>query len=393
MLKTIHKIPGFSTDIYKECLSSTKAKLNAISWIVLVTAILSASFMGIAFIILFDNFLLAISFSVIWWFFIIGFDRIIILGNVTKKLNIAIRVFAALVFALLHSFVVDSLIFSTEIEDLAKLKVDEKKEVIQKKYDNQINQNQNLILNYNQSLDKKNKSINAADSTYLRETDGTGGSGEKGEGRLAEIKKEVAAKKAKRLQPSIDMDSKAINDHNAVISQLKLEKTIELKAIDDEPLSLGLLTRTELLHEIVAKGSTSTKVFALTWFLLITLIECLPLIAKHSVDLKEYYEIYDMKMKCNYDEVNAKVQLESANRLSDLQSKFAVKQFEQTADIHISESEIALNKIKTIINQHTDACNYWFDKKVDLENKIKEEFPDLGQPLFERTKKKIAAMS
>jgi hypothetical protein len=388
-----HKIAGYCTDVFNKCSSSEQRKINSIDWVVIITAIFSAGFMILALDILFSNPVITIFTGLIWFFFIIGFDRTIILGNSTLKLNIGVRIFAALVFALLHSLIVDTVIFNSEIENLAKHKVFDSISSIKQSYKEQLAKKETLIKYYADSRTHKENAIKQVQDRYIEEADGTSGSLDPGIGGLTTMKREAYEDYKGRMLPTIAQDSLAAARLHSEIANLKTEEQKAIAKLENTPIHLGLLVRNELLHEVLSKSSFTTKLFAFVWFLVVVLIECLPLIAKHSISLDEYDFIDHNIKQQNLDQVNAVLQLETTQRLNKLQSNLTIEQLQTVSDEKIKASEIAINEIKKTIDLHEDACNYWFNKKVEVEKALKEEFDEIGQPLFESTKKKLVKLS
>lgn len=157
---------------------------------------------------------------------------------------------------------------------------------IRKAYQSALDFQQNEINRIRKEWMEKESAIAALQQSYLRETDGTGGSGKIGASTIAQIKKTTWLKNEddfltwkRQQQPLLDSSTERLQ---------RLEREISAKVNDfNAQQNDGFLTRIETLDKLMEKHPPIQNRYRLV-VLIIVLIELMPLLTKLLLPVKVY---------------------------------------------------------------------------------------------------------
>ncbi|MGN6491110.1 MAG: DUF4407 domain-containing protein [Agriterribacter sp.] len=272
--------------LMKDC-GPDKFRYSVIGYTVMATWIFATLAWGYFFSTLFNDILIVLPAALFFGFVILTIDRGLIAGlNSTggknKWLSLSLRLVLALTIGFFISQPVVLMLFEKDIN--AHLPVVKEKKIIaytkQIRDENEVElQNARAEINRIRNEQKaKEQEIQDLKNAYIRETDGTGGSGKIGEYTIARVKK-MAYLKAEE-----DMTTWKRNTQPALDSALLREKRTEASiqsgiAEFGKGLSDGFLTRIETLDDLMLTHPPVKYRYRLV-IMLIMMIELMPLLTK-----------------------------------------------------------------------------------------------------------------
>lgn len=272
--------------LMKDC-GPDRFRYTVIGYTVMATWIFATLAWGYFFSTLFDDILLILPAALFFGFVILTIDRGLIAGinsngGKNRWLSLSVRLVLALTIGFFLSQPVVLMLFKKDVD--AHLPVVKEKKTAA--YTQQIRQENALPLqDARAEIDRirneqKNREQEILDlkNAYIRETDGTGGSGKIGEYTIARVKK-MAYLKAEEDMISWKRTMQAPLD-SALAQEKKLETSIQARIDEFETgLSDGFLTRIETLDDLMLTHPPVQYRYRLV-IMLIMLIELMPLLTK-----------------------------------------------------------------------------------------------------------------
>lgn len=272
--------------LMKDC-GPDRFRYSVIGYTVMATWIFATLAWGYFFSTLFDDILIVLPAALFFGFVILAIDRGLIAGlnssgGKNRWLSLSLRLVLALTIGFFISQPVVLMLFEKDINGHLPI-VKEKKIAAytkQVRAENEIElQTARAEISRIRTEQKvKEQEILDLKNAYIRETDGTGGSGKIGEYTIARVKKMAYLKAEEDLvtwkrnvQPALD---------SALIREKKTEATIQSNITDFEKgLSDGFLTRIETLDDLMLTHPPVKYRYRLV-IMLIMMIELMPLLTK-----------------------------------------------------------------------------------------------------------------
>ncbi len=272
--------------LMKDC-GPDRFRYTVIGYTVMATWIFATLAWGYFFSTLFDDILIILPAAIFFGFVILTIDRGLIAGinsngGKNRWLSLSVRLVLALTIGFFLSQPVVLMLFKKDVD--AHLPVVKEKKIAA--YTKQIREENTIPLQEAKSEidrirnEQKNREQEILDlkNAYIRETDGTGGSGKIGEYTIARVKK-MAHLKAEEDMIAWKRTMQAPLD-SALAQEKKLENNIQARIGEFETgLSDGFLTRIETLDDLMLTHPPVKYRYRLV-IMLIMLIELMPLLTK-----------------------------------------------------------------------------------------------------------------
>ncbi len=285
---------GADTEVLENCSKSEQIKYVGIGGTVFFTAVMATIASSYALYTVFDNYIVAILFGLIWGLLIFNLDRFIV-GTIKKRDNkwseiwqATPRLLLAVIIAVVISKPLELKLFEKEID---RVLLEEKnnmtlanQEQIAQQYTPEITKLNNEITGLKEEINTKEAETNALYDTYISEAEGTAGTKILGKGPVYKEKREKHdASLAELSQLKIDNNEK-IKDKEAQITELMaLQKTQTSNAQPIIDNFDGLMARITALNKL----PWFTSFFI---FLLFLAVETSPIFAKIIAPKGEYDE-------------------------------------------------------------------------------------------------------
>ncbi|OJY95639.1 MAG: hypothetical protein BGP13_12440 [Sphingobacteriales bacterium 40-81] len=272
--------------LMKDC-GPDKFRYTVIGYTVMATWLFATLAWGYFFSTLFDDILIILPAAVFFGFVILTIDRGLIAGlnsngGKNKWLSLSLRLLLALTIGFFISQPVVLMLFEKDIN--AHLPVVKEKKIAA--YTKQVRDENAVILQQARAeIERirneqkvKEQEISDLKNAYIRETDGTGGSGKIGEYTIARVKKMAYLKSEEDLiawkrgvQPALD---------SALAKEKATEAVIQQRIAEfDKGLTDGFLTRIETLDDLMIVHPPVKYRYRLV-IMLIMMIELMPLLTK-----------------------------------------------------------------------------------------------------------------
>lgn len=282
--------------VLKEC-PSDQERYRITGLAVLVTWLFATLAWGYFFSTVTDDTLVVIGLALFFGFAILCIDRLLLSAmsrNYGKKkwLPVFFRLALAVTIGLFISQPVVLMLFKKDVLSQLEISKQRKLEEFRKKeaameagtqatWDNELKR-------WQQQLEEKEAQVKTYKDAYIRETDGTGGSGKIGAAAIAQVKKTEYLKAEEEL---ILLRRTLAPQQAARLAALDtLRQTREGRAkVYSSQLSDGFLAQTEALQELTDHHPALQARYRLIVFL-ITLIEILPMLSKLLMPPGEYDE-------------------------------------------------------------------------------------------------------
>ncbi|MFT3704532.1 MAG: DUF4407 domain-containing protein [Agriterribacter sp.] len=273
-------------ELMKDC-GPDRFRYSVIGYTVMATWLFATLAWGYFFSTLFDDSLIIIPAALFFGFVILTIDRGLLAGlNSTggknKWLSLSLRLLLALTIGFFISQPVVLMLFEKDIN--AHMPVVKEKKITA--YTKQVRDENAVTLQQAKTeVDRirgeqqvKEQEILDLKNAYIRETDGTGGSGKIGEYTIAKVKKMAYLKAEedlivwkRNMQPALD---------SALEKQKRTETDIQQRIADfDKGLTDGFLTRIETLDDLMLVHPPVKYRYRLV-IMLIMMIELMPLLTK-----------------------------------------------------------------------------------------------------------------
>ena len=278
---------GANKDILSNCPSESN-KYVGIGATIFFTGIFAALAAGYALYTVFDSYVMALLFGVLWGMMIFNLDRFIVSsmrknGQPTQELLQALpRIVLALVISVVIARPLELKIFEKEVnseitsmmqEDLAK-----KAFTVSQRFVETRERLQAEIQTLKQELSAKTESRNELRRIAREEADGTGGTMKRNAGPIYQIKKADADRVEAELQEMITTSTPLIEQKERALADWDQQEKAELAAIQAGQLT-GLASRLEALSRLTTK---SAAINMASWFvmLLFLVVETAPIFVK-----------------------------------------------------------------------------------------------------------------
>ena len=275
-------------------------KFIGIGGTVFFTAVLAFFSSAYAIYTVFDSYLAAIAFGLVWALMIFNLDRYIV-SSMKNKDNFwndffvaSPRVIIAVFLAIVISKPLELKIFEKEINaELVSMEQEIKKtqeDKLRARYTPQLQEHQEAVATLKAELLEKANQRDALALEALKEADGTGGSGIRNMGPIYQAKKAEADKAAAEYQALLAKNANYINEHVAAHNALMAQQQEEINALPQTGFS-GLAARIDALGRLTARSET-IAIANLFIILLFIAIETAPVMVK----LISYRSPYDYKL-------------------------------------------------------------------------------------------------
>jgi hypothetical protein len=144
---------------------------------------------------------------------------------------------------------------------------------------------------WEQQLQQKETQVKTYKDDYIKETDGTGGTGKIGESSIARVKKTEYLKAEQELATMRSTIEPQLRDHQLQLEEIWKENRVKEQAYVAS-LTDGFLAQTEALGELTEQYPPLRQRYRLI-VLIITLIEIMPLLSKLLMPKGEYDKLID----------------------------------------------------------------------------------------------------
>lgn len=326
---------GASSELLKQC-SSESSKYVGIGATVFFTGVFAVLSGAYALYMVFDNFILAFLFGLVWGLMIFNLDRYIVSsmrkeGRFSKEFKMAFpRIILAIILSIVIARPLELKIFEKEIN--AEISIMEQEFLGEQQSAVNVRFEKDRVLLQEQITVLKKE---IADKTSTRdklrkiaqeEADGTGGSLKKNAGPIYQIKKADADDVDVELQDLSIKNNRIIDDKEAQLAEI-----LSLQVLETGKLSLsrmdGPAARLEALSRLAGK---SLAIAMASWFILLLFIaiETAPVFVKlispigpydHLLKLEEYG--FEIKRSEEVGIMTAKSK-ERGGRLTNLEREF-----------------------------------------------------------------------
>lgn len=287
---------GVDLTILKKC-PSDENKYVGIGATVLFTGILAFFSAGYALFTVFDSYIFAILFGIVWGLMIFNLDRYIVSsmksdGSFWRDLWVAFpRLVMAVLLALVISKPLELKIFEKEINaelimmEQEVFKTQEDK--IKLRYLSQIDNHAAQIVTLKSEIDEKTATRDHLAMAAIREADGTGGSMKKNLGPIYRAKKTEADNAQTALDNTLQTNLPLIDQHQTEITALETNIKNEIAALNRSDYG-GIAARMEALDRLT---QNSAAIFLANIFIMLLFIsiETAPIFVK----LISYRSPYD----------------------------------------------------------------------------------------------------
>jgi hypothetical protein len=287
---------GSDTRILKRC-PTDQNKYIGIGATVFFTGVLAFISSAYAIYTVFQSWIAAAGFGLIWGLMIFNLDRYIVSsmksrGNFFRDLWVAIpRLVLAVLLAVVIAKPLELKIFETEINaELIAMEqeVFKKQEgLVKDRYINDIQSYKSEIEALKKEIDLSRAKRDELTLLALQEADGTGGSMQKNLGPIYKAKKADADLAGTELQDLMTINMARILEKEEVVSAMEREMRLDLSILDETKLT-GFAARIDALNRL---GNSSKAIFLANFFimLLFIAIETAPIFVK----LISYRSPYD----------------------------------------------------------------------------------------------------
>lgn len=278
---------GANKEILSNC-PSESSKYVGIGATIFFTGVFAALAGGYALFTVFDSYVWAVFFGVIWGLMIFNLDRFIV-SSMRKNgepqqefLQVLPRLVLALVISIVIAKPLELKIFEKEVnseitamiqEDLTLKELNVKDRFMETR--SRLNAE---IQSLKSEIEHKTESRNELRRIAREEADGTGGTMKRNPGPIYQIKKADADRVELELQELIATNTPLIEEKEGALAALNSREQLELTAIEEGQLT-GLASRIEALDRLTSKSSAINLAH---WFimLLFLVVETAPIFVK-----------------------------------------------------------------------------------------------------------------
>lgn len=278
---------GANQSILRNC-PSESSKYVGIGATIFFTGVFAALAGGYALFTIFDSYLAATFFGIIWGLMIFNLDRFIV-SSMRKNddprqewLSALPRIVLAIIISIVIAKPLELKIFEKEVEAEISLMIQEDLALQEQTVKRRFSDTRARLNDEIQML-KNEISTKAAKRDELRqiaqeEADGTGGSKRRNAGPIYKIKKADADRVERELQVLVTTNNTQIAEKENALKQIELEEKSALQQLEESQLT-GLASRIEALDRLTRKSSA---IWTAHWFimLLFLAVETAPVFVK-----------------------------------------------------------------------------------------------------------------
>jgi hypothetical protein len=319
---------GSDTDILDNCSVGEQNKYAGIGATVFFTSVMAFIAASYALYTVFDNYITAIAFGLVWGLLIFNLDRFIV-STIKKRNNVldeiiqaSPRIILAVIIAVVISKPLELKIFEKEINQVLlteknQMTLDNKTELA-KQFDPGVVNLENNILSLQEQITNKEAEVNALYDNYISEAEGTAGTKLLGKGPVYKEKRDKHDVALAELQQLKAENKERILAAETQIGQLKTDYNTQVSTT--QPIIDGfdgLMARVNALGKLPWLPSFFI-------FLLFLAIETSPIFAKLLSPKGEYdYKLEDaetavktwVEQKVNEREILLKTDLAINNKI------------------------------------------------------------------------------
>lgn len=278
--------------IYDKCSKQTQKNMHTISIVLSYTIFICGGVLGISLsTFCFAGHPLSYLFTIpigigLYWLI----DRLVVMADAHNNatfINVS-RIVIATVFCTFNSLLVHTAFFADDIQaEMAKEIVIEQN-TIQVEADSAMFVIQEHKEELYDAISEEAEKLHKRNDDLVAEAEGLSPSGHIGMGPVYEAKKEAFSRDSLEFERVRGvMMAEAAKDDSAIVA---LEQaTEEKKANAHHQVSTGFNHTVELLHRVVMRSPLNMFI-AVLFFVLCMILELLPFLAKHYLDITEYFE-------------------------------------------------------------------------------------------------------
>jgi hypothetical protein len=289
---------GSDKDILDNCSNGEQNKYTGIGATVFFTAVMAFIAASYALYTVFDNYITAIAFGLVWGLLIFNLDRFIV-STIKKRNNVldemiqaSPRIILAIIIAVVISKPLELKIFEKEINQVLLTEKNqmtlENKQALAKQFNPGVTNLQTDIQSLQKQIETKEAEVNALYNTYISEAEGTAGTKLLGKGPVYKEKREKHDDALAELNLLKAENKSKIQDVENQIGQLKTDYNSQVATT--QPIIDGfdgLMARVNALGKLPWLPSFFI-------FLLFLAIETSPIFAKLLSPKGEYdYKLED----------------------------------------------------------------------------------------------------
>lgn len=278
---------GANTSILSKC-TSESSKYVGIGATIFFTGIFAALAGGYALLTVFDNYIVATFFGLLWGLMIFNLDRFIV-SSMRKNgapqqewLTALPRIVLAVIISIVIAKPLELKIFEKEVESEIALMIQEdlanQEKTVQQRFEGNRQALQNEVQLLKEEVDAKAAKRDELRAIAQQEADGTGGSMQRNAGPIYQIKKADADKVERELEELRATNSAKINQLETQIADLNDSQQAALGQVQESQLT-GLASRIEALDRLTKK-SAAINVAHVFILLLFLAVETAPIFVK-----------------------------------------------------------------------------------------------------------------
>ena len=289
---------GAHQDLLKE-FPSEHAKHSGLGGVLLATFVLASIAAGYAVFTVFDNWIYAVGFAIIWGLIIFNFDRFLV--STMRKYGISKRkqlwmAVPRLALALLIGFTIARPLEMKIFEKEINVKMTENLHKKIQRNDSLLAMENNALITdataERQRLTERKRAIEDTlhnlQTSYVQEADGTGGSGQRGIDELTHLKMNAFDQARTRFAPEVVQLERNIAAQDNILTNAKAGMEQKRKDYSESATAnMGFLERNKALSDLSGEES-SVFWSCLLISLLIILIEIGPVLSKLIMPVGPY---------------------------------------------------------------------------------------------------------
>lgn len=281
-----------------------------------------------------DNPFLTIGCGLFMGFVILSIDRALIKGvNKFNKNKLAPLLFRGLLAITIGTFMAQPVVlymFDKEIKLQTSLDNEKRKLIKRQELDDLYKERKEELLqqknDIQKGLEKKYAEVSNARENFIKETDGSGGSGKVGIKDIAIAKRNEYEKLNSDYQLLQTSETEKLNDINKELNGIEADIKKE-EAVFTQFLNDGFLTRAEALNNLI-KSNTALQFRYYLIVVILMLIELMPVIAKFMLPTGTYDE--KVRLREGLEKQIAEANIVSEKEIKLLYNKMAKEADTQT---------------------------------------------------------------
>ncbi|HEY8957150.1 DUF4407 domain-containing protein [Chitinophaga sp.] len=341
MTRFLWWLAAADADVLQEC-KTEKERYRIIGVSVLVTWMFATLSWGYFFSTIVNDDMIVAGLALFFGFAILSVDRTLIAamsrtnGGI-KVMPVIFRLVLAVTIGLFISQPVVLMLFKKDIDTQLELgkqaKLDAYRAQLVKLNAGQMATLQQSLDQGKQQLAQKTAEMKVYKDGYIKETDGTGGSGRIGESDIARVKKSAYLKSEEELQAMQRAWEPQQQQLQAQIARMHTVDSLK-EAVYVSTLTNGFLAQIEALNELTETHPPVKQRYRLIVFI-ITLIEVMPLLSKILMPKGEYDE--KLAAATAQGVTSAQLQTDTGRELMEHYQAAALAADKETVD-HLFES-------------------------------------------------------